>query len=99
MRWISERAFPVTDKDGNVIRIAGVAEDITERKEQEHRIARLNRIHAVLSGINSAIVRIRDRQELFKEACRIAIEHGGFSIGWIAMMDHVSGTLVPVAQM
>src|SRR6266850_901728 len=98
MRWIRDRAFPVTDKDGKVIRIAGVAENITERKEQEHRIARLSRIQAVLSGINAAIVRIRERQELFKEACRIAVEHGGFSIGWIAMMDHVSGTLVPVAQ-
>ena len=72
--------------------------DITERKEQERRIARLSRIHAVLSGINSAIVRIRDRPELFKEACRIAVEHGGFSIAWIAMLDSASGTLVPVAQ-
>ena len=72
--------------------------DITERKEQEKRIARLSRIHAVLSGINSVIVRIRDRQELFKEACRIAVEHGGFSIGWIAMLDHASGMLMPVAQ-
>jgi diguanylate cyclase (GGDEF)-like protein/PAS domain S-box-containing protein len=98
MRWIRDRAFPVTDKDGNVIRIAGVAEDVTERKEQEHRIARLSRIHAVLSGINSAIVRIRDRQELFKEACRIAVEHGGFSIGWLAVLDHESGKLVTVAQ-
>ena len=75
-----------------------IVQDMTERKEQEKRIARLSRIHAVLSGINSAIVRIRDRQELFREACRIAVEHGGFSIGWIAMLDHASGTLVPVAQ-
>ncbi|MBI3526971.1 MAG: GGDEF domain-containing protein [Betaproteobacteria bacterium] len=43
-------------------------------------------------------MRIRDRQELFKEACRIAVEHGGFRIGWIAMMDHASKTLVPVGQ-
>ncbi len=72
--------------------------DITERRNQEQKIARLSRIHAVLSGINSAIIRIRDRQELFNEACRIAVEHGGFSVGWIATLDHVSGTLAPVAQ-
>ncbi len=62
--------------------------DITDRRIQEQKIARLSRIHAVLSGINSAIVRIRDRQELFNEACRIAVEHGGFRLGWIAMLDH-----------
>src|SRR5258708_6932615 len=72
--------------------------DITERRAQEQKIARLSRIQAVLSGINSAIVRIRDRQELFNEACRIAVGHGGFSMGWIAKLDAASGMLVPVAQ-
>ena len=72
--------------------------DITDRRMQEQKISRLSRIHAVLSGINAAIVRIRDRQELFQEACRIAVEHGGFKLGWIAVLDHASGTLVPVAQ-
>jgi diguanylate cyclase (GGDEF)-like protein/PAS domain S-box-containing protein len=72
--------------------------DITERKEQEHRISRLSRIQIVLSGINSAIIRIRDRQELFQEACRIIVEYGEFTVGWISALDHVSGKLVPVAK-
>ena len=65
--------------------------DITERRMQEQKIARLSRIHAVLSGINAAIVRIRDRRELFREACRIIVEHGGFTLGWIAVLDHATG--------
>jgi len=32
VRWIRDRAFPVHDGAGRVIRVAGVAEDITERK-------------------------------------------------------------------
>jgi PAS domain S-box-containing protein len=32
-RWISERAFPVRDDAGKVLQIAGVAEDITERRQ------------------------------------------------------------------
>ena len=78
--------------------VQAIFHDISARRSQELKIARLSRIHLVLSGINSAIVRIRARQELFTEACRIAVDHGGFSIGWIAKLDHTSGTLVPVAQ-
>ena len=33
IRWIEARGFPVRDDAGKVIRIAGVAEDITERKQ------------------------------------------------------------------
>lgn len=33
MRWVAIRGFPVRDDAGKIIRIAGVAEDITERKQ------------------------------------------------------------------
>lgn len=72
--------------------------NISERRMHEERIARLSRIHAVLSGINSAIVRIRDRRELFQEACRIIVEHGRFTLGWIARLDPGTGKLMAVAQ-
>ena len=57
------------------------------RKAQEARVERLNRILAMLSSINAAIVRARIRQELFDEACQIAVTHGGFGIAWIGLLD------------
>ena len=33
IRWIYERSFPVLDKRGKVMRIAGISEDITDRKK------------------------------------------------------------------
>ncbi|KAF0163510.1 MAG: response regulator receiver [Rhodocyclaceae bacterium] len=72
--------------------------DITRRKENEARIARLNRIFSVLSGINTAIVRIRDRQQLFEEACRIAVEHGKFVFAWIGTFDADTQQVTPVAR-
>src|SRR5579859_2484667 len=72
--------------------------DITERNQQQEKISRLSRVQAVLCGINAAIVRIRDRDELFQEACRIAVEHGGFRVGWIALLDPATGTVTPVAH-
>jgi diguanylate cyclase (GGDEF)-like protein len=52
----------------------------------------------VLSGINSAIVRIRDRNELFEEACRIAVDHGHFSLAWVGMLDRTGMRIEPVAS-
>ena len=73
-------------------------QDVTEQTRAEERLKRLNRVFAVLSGINALIVRIRDRDELFQEACRIAVDQGGFTVGWISVLDPASGKLVPVAK-
>jgi diguanylate cyclase (GGDEF)-like protein/PAS domain S-box-containing protein len=35
IRWIRNRAFPVRDADGAIVRLAGIAEDTTERKLAE----------------------------------------------------------------
>jgi diguanylate cyclase len=68
-----------------------------QRAQQQQRILRLTRVHAVLSGINSAIVRIHDRQELFREACRIAVEEGKFGMAWIGEVNSARQEVVPVA--
>ena len=96
-RWFQVSKRPVMGADGAVEMVLVVATEITDRRLQELRIRRLNRILAVLSGINSAIVRIRDRQQLFEEACRIAVEHGGFGMAWIGRYDAASQEIKPVA--
>ncbi len=79
-------------------RTAALTEEIAERKRAEEKVKRLNRIYAVLSGINMTIVRIRDRQELFAEACRIAVEHGQFRMAWIGLLDPNGEAVTPVAK-
>ena len=84
--------------DGSLEYLSTVGHDITQRKAQESKINRLNRIYSVLSGINTTIVRVREEGELFSEACRIAVEHGKFTFAWIGKLDADSQQVMPVAQ-
>ncbi|MGC1522444.1 MAG: EAL domain-containing protein [Steroidobacteraceae bacterium] len=88
IRWIDSNALPLLDQAGNVIGFRGVARDITHHRTQQERIARLSRIQAVLGGINSAIVRVRERRELLRETCRIAVQEGGFRMAWIGLVEN-----------
>ncbi len=72
--------------------------DVTEGKTSENRINYLNRVYAMLSGVNTLIVRVRDRDELFREACRIAVEHGKFGLACIGMIGADGTGLTPMAS-
>jgi signal transduction histidine kinase/HAMP domain-containing protein len=76
----------------------GLEKEITERKRAEEEIRKLNRVYAVLSDINQAIVRVREPQELFETACRIAVEKGNFPLGWIGLVDEATQKVRPVAS-
>ena len=79
-------------------RTAALTAEVAERKGAEANVMRLNRVYAVLSGINTAIFRIRDRQELFDEACRIAVNDGKFTLAWIGLLNADTQTVTPVAK-
>jgi diguanylate cyclase (GGDEF)-like protein/PAS domain S-box-containing protein len=64
-----------------------IVRDVTELTRSEQQIRRLNRVHQVLTAINNLIVHVHDRAELFKGACKIAIEAGGFRMALIGIAD------------
>ena len=55
----------VRNVNGGLLGFSKITRDITERVQNEKKIARLSRIQAVRTGINSAIIRIREREPLF----------------------------------
>lgn len=55
--------------------------------EADRKLGNLRRINATLSGINSLIVRVRDKETLFNDACRVAGTAGQFPWVWIATVD------------
>jgi PAS domain S-box-containing protein len=77
---------------------AGIIRDITERKQAELVLARQKDLYDVLSQTNKAIVHHIDRDELFTDVCRVAVEHGRFSFAWIGLVDENDPRLRPVAR-
>lgn len=86
-RWMDITKIPLLNSDGAIVLILGILEDITDRRMAEEKIINANRIYAVISQINQAIVHIRDRGELLRESCRVAVEFGKFQMAWIGLVD------------
>jgi diguanylate cyclase (GGDEF)-like protein/PAS domain S-box-containing protein len=111
-RWWLVRGVPLKDTAGNIIKWFGTCTDIDDMKvaelnildanrtlrENEISIKRLNRVYTILSGINTLIVRARDRDHLFREACQIAVEQGQFRMAWIGVVDRSAGKTGVVAS-
>jgi diguanylate cyclase (GGDEF)-like protein len=50
------------------------------------------------SRMHALIVRVHDREELFREACRIAVEAGAFTMAWIGLLDTETSQIQVVAS-
>lgn len=74
-----------------------VAENLTERRRAEQRIAQLNRLYSVLSRAGQTIVHIREREKLFQEICRVVVEEGHFQMAWIGLTGVEENVVTPVA--
>jgi len=95
-RSIITRKKRFVDESGKSF-LVGSIHDITERKLAEDKIIKANRLYSLISQINQTIVRTRDRNELFKESCRIAIDFGQFQMAWIGLIDEETKTISPYA--
>ena len=83
-------AATTAELDGEHLRI--VVDQLIEKtgalEAQQRKIERLNRTLETLSAVNALIVRVSEREDLLAEACRIAVERGGFGFAAIRLFDH-----------
>jgi two-component system, cell cycle sensor histidine kinase and response regulator CckA len=47
IRWVRDRAYPIRTAEGKVYRIVGTAEDISDRKDMEVQVMRMQRMESV----------------------------------------------------
>jgi PAS domain S-box-containing protein len=78
------------------IKVALENKKIKEDKEvYEKKILKLNRTYAVIGQINEMIVRVRDKEKLFEEACNIAVETGKYRLVWVGLVNEKEKIIRP----
>ena len=99
VRFVQSLGEAIKSPDGTVIRLVGALLDITERKQSEDNLARLNRTLQTLYQCNQALVHATDEYELLRAACHILVEVGGLRMAWVGYREiDLEKSIRPVAQ-
>jgi PAS domain S-box-containing protein len=75
--------------------IQWIIQDITQRKNDEKKIRHLNRVYSVLSHVNHAIAREKNRDLLLKKICEITVQYGEFIMAYIGLVNDNTGEIIP----
>jgi len=78
--------------------VQSIIRDISERRDAEQKIIRLKDVYAALSQTNQSIVRVSNRDDLFRSICETASTFGHFQLSWIGIVDEKTKAVVPVAM-
>ncbi len=61
--------------ENSSLKIVGVMVDITEKKAQQERLEQLSRLYKTLFYINESFVSANSEEDIFKEICKVIVEH------------------------
>ncbi|MFM8322688.1 MAG: response regulator [Chloroflexota bacterium] len=96
MRWIWDRSFSIADVAGKITRIAGVAADITERKQAEANVAyRQQRLEKVIQ-LGKNITAITDPRACLSEIYHSIRSGLAYDRVWLYLYDPDSRALQKV---
>jgi diguanylate cyclase (GGDEF)-like protein len=93
----STQLDPHLDKTHLRVMVDQLLQKTEALEAQQRRVERLNRTLSTLSAVNALIARSQDQASLLDDACRVAVESGGFGFAAIALSDKDGGPLRMVA--
>jgi PAS domain S-box-containing protein len=94
---VSVAISPLRDCDGRLVGTSHIVRTATTPGPDERELSRLTRLYAGLRQVNQAIAGTTTREALFRQVCRLLVEHAGLRMAWIGWNEPESHRLVPMA--
>ncbi|MBV5316008.1 MAG: GAF domain-containing protein [Prolixibacteraceae bacterium] len=82
-------------ENGKTLGITVFAKNITAQKKAEIKLLKANRLYAVISQVNQALVYIKEKDKLLNEICQIAVDFGNFQMAWVGLVDETTQLVKP----
>jgi PAS domain S-box-containing protein len=97
-KWLYFTASAIKDSNGSIVGAVETLEDITERKQAEESLHRLNRELRAISDCNQTLVRAEDEQSLLNDVCHSICDKAGYRMAWVGYAEKDDAkTVRPVA--
>jgi PAS domain S-box-containing protein len=99
MRFVHGHGEVTRDAAGLPRHMFGTMQDITERKQAERALHRVNRALQALSKCNEALIHAGSENALLHEICRVIVEIEGYRLAWVGYVERDAPLkITPVAQ-
>ncbi|MGM0589039.1 MAG: PAS domain S-box protein [Bacteroidota bacterium] len=98
-KWISIHAEVTTlpGPEPQKRYVYGTSQDVTDRKEQELELKRIQHTYETISEIHHALSTKQGEQQLLDAVCKIAVQTGAYKMAWIGKLDKNNMIVQPVA--
>ena len=86
--YIDEQTItPVFNSSDEIENFIAIQQDITERKQAEERLRRVNHALSVLNECNQVLVRAENESELLQLMCEILVNTGEYRMAWVGFAE------------
>jgi len=92
----------ITDTEGDLIGVAGIGRDISDRRQrtqqlktQREQLSVLAQTNRLVRDINAELIRASNRREIERVVCEQLADAGPYKLAWIGDFDRVGERFVP----
>jgi PAS domain S-box-containing protein len=96
---VLDRGQIIRSASGKGVRMVGGMTDLTASHAAESALKRSHRALRMLSTCNEMLIRATDERDLLAEACRLAVEIGGYRMAWVGYaQEDERRSVIPMAH-